>query len=419
MKVLHLLVLGELSDLADGNCPTLVPQREAAQLGHSGEGVDGRWSGQRDAACNDRVFPHEAWVLLLLLAVSDTHALIQLQDLALLNGYVHVDDRSVARGQHRPLLGKLDQLQLSLELGDDFHRVDGSAEHEASAKLVLTHSVHLHGHVFATGGILHLLVVDVDVHDRALVASGHDHALHAGLDSTLLDLSDGHHGTHVPVAVKHGDPEGLGGVPLRHLQRVQEVQQGLAFEPGRGGPPLLYVVASEAADRQEYNLVILEARRLQEGAKLFLDVVISLLLPLNARVVHLVDGNDELVDAKRLGQEGVLAGLAAALKAGLELALPSRDDEHADVGLGRAADHVGHVGLVPRSVQDSPPAVIGLKVSAADLNRLSLGLLLLVCVHDVRKEPALTILVLGLLLVFLYRPLIDAAAEIQDVATGR
>ncbi|RUP15913.1 hypothetical protein BC936DRAFT_139569 [Jimgerdemannia flammicorona] len=57
------------------------------------------------------------------------------------------------------------------------------------------------------------------------------------------------------------------------------------------------------------------------------------LVPLNGRIVHLVHRNNELVDARGLGEHGVLTGLTAALETRLKLTLTRRDDEHADVSL--------------------------------------------------------------------------------------
>ena len=45
---------------------------------------------------------------------------------------------------------------------------------------------------------------------------------------------------------------------------------------------------------------------------------------------------DELLDAERLGEQSVLAGLAVLGDAGLELSGSARDDEHGAVGLGRS-----------------------------------------------------------------------------------
>jgi hypothetical protein len=49
------------------------------------------------------------------------------------------------------------------------------------------------------------------------------------------------------------------------------------------------------------------------------------LRPRDRGVVHLVDEHDEVFDAGRFGQHGVLARLPAAVEARLELALARRD----------------------------------------------------------------------------------------------
>lgn len=51
-----------------------------------------------------------------------------------------------------------------------------------------------------------------------------------------------------------------------------------------------------------------------------------LFVPVDGRIVHLVDEDDEVFDAGRFGQHGVLSRLPAFLEARLKLAFPSRDD---------------------------------------------------------------------------------------------
>mmetsp|Transcript_128191 Transcript_128191/g.358878 ORF Transcript_128191/g.358878 Transcript_128191/m.358878 type:complete len:668 (+) Transcript_128191:1274-3277(+) len=115
----------------------------------------------------------------------------------------------------------------------------------------------------------------------------------------------------------------------------------------------------------------------------------------------------------------MLASLTASLEARLELALPGGDDENADVSLGRAADHVRHVGLVAGGVQDGESSVRRLEVRAPDLHRLAFRLLLVARVHDIGEKPTLAVLVLGLLHVLLDGSLVDAAGQVQDVAARR
>mmetsp|Transcript_77119 Transcript_77119/g.249644 ORF Transcript_77119/g.249644 Transcript_77119/m.249644 type:complete len:306 (+) Transcript_77119:1280-2197(+) len=115
----------------------------------------------------------------------------------------------------------------------------------------------------------------------------------------------------------------------------------------------------------------------------------------------------------------MFARLTAALEARLELALAGRDDEHTDVGLRGTADHVRHIRLVAWRVEHREAAVRGLEGSAANLDGLALGLLLLAGVHDVGEEPTLAVLLLGLLHVLLDLSLVHAAAQEEDVTTSR
>ena len=105
----------------------------------------------------------------------------------------------------------------------------------------------------------------------------------------------------------------------------------------------------------------------------------------------------------------MLACLAAPLEAGLELAFPRRDDQHAHVRLRGARDHVRHVVLVPRRVEHGVPLLLRLEVRASNLDRLTFRPLLLVGVHDVRHVPRLAVLVLRLGLVLFDGSVVDHA----------
>ena len=66
------------------------------------------------------------------------------------------------------------------------------------------------------------------------------------------------------------------------------------------------------------------------------------------------------------------AHLSSSLEPCLELPLPGGDDEHSEVGLGGAPDHVGHEGLVPGSVQDGKMLLVRLEVGPTNLHSLPL-----------------------------------------------
>ena len=70
------------------------------------------------------------------------------------------------------------------------------------------------------------------------------------------------------------------------------------------------------------------------------------------RSVHLVDGNDELLDTEGEGEEGVLASLAILGDTSLELTGTSGDDEDSAVSLRGTSDHVLDEVTVTGGVDD-------------------------------------------------------------------
>lgn len=89
---------------------------------------------------------------------------------------------------------------------------------------------------------------------------------------------------------------------------------------------------------------------------------LPLLVPFHGGIVHLVDENDQVLNAGRLHQHGMLSRLTAAVEARLELSLASANnlkhtsdnyrnnwregcaatDQHSQVRLCGPAYHVGH-----------------------------------------------------------------------------
>ena len=157
----------------------------------------------------------------------------------------------------------------------------------------------------------------------------------------------------------------------------------------------------------------------EEGGQLGGALVVALLAPVDGGIVHLVDDDDELVDALGFGQHGVLSRLAASLEPGFVLALPGRDDEDTDIGLGGAANHVGHIVLVAGSIEHRVPPLLGLEECAANLDRLALGSLLAGEVESPRQVPRLTAGFLCFAPEFFHGPLVNHACGIEDRTTKR
>jgi hypothetical protein len=77
---------------------------------------------------------------------------------------------------------------------------------------------------------------------------------------------------------------------------------------------------------------------LDEVASLLDDFIETVFLP--ASSVHLVDGNDELLDTEGVGEQSVLTSLAVLGDTSLELTSTGGNDENSAVSLGGTSDHV-------------------------------------------------------------------------------
>lgn len=111
-----------------------------------------------------------------------------------------------------------------------------------------------------------------------------------------------------------------------------------ALVPGAVGGGLNHVVAVEAGDGDEGNVLGVVANLLDEVGRLLDDLVEAVLGPLGG--VHLVDGDDELLDTEGVGEQGVLTGLAILGDTSLELTSTGSNDENSAIGLGGTSDHV-------------------------------------------------------------------------------
>jgi hypothetical protein len=90
---------------------------------------------------------------------------------------------------------------------------------------------------------------------------------------------------------------------------------------------------------------------LDEVGSLLDDFLESSLGPLGG--VHLVDGDDELLDTKGVGEESVLTSLAILGDTSLELTSTGSNDENGAISLGSTSDHVLDEITVTRGICDN------------------------------------------------------------------
>ncbi len=195
-----------------------------------------------------------------------------------------------------------------------------------------------------------LLVVHLDGLDLSGDTSGGEGDDHTGLDDTGLDTTDGHRAnTANLVDILEGKTEGLVGGTAGGVDGVDGLEEGLTsglglglllptLVPGAVGGSIDHVVTVEAGDGDERNVLGVVADLLDEVGGLLDDLLVTLLGPLGG--VHLVDGNDELLDTEGVGEQGVLTSLAILGDTSLELTSTGGNDENSAVSLGGTSDHV-------------------------------------------------------------------------------
>ena len=105
-----------------------------------------------------------------------------------------------------------------------------------------------------------------------------------------------------------------------------------------------------AGDRDESDGLRVVADLLDETRSLLDNFVESILRPLGG--VHLVDGDDELLDTQSVGEQSVLTSLTILGDTSLELTSTGSDNEDSAIGLGGTSDHVFDEVTVSRGVND-------------------------------------------------------------------
>jgi hypothetical protein len=143
----------------------------------------------------------------------------------------------------------------------------------------------------------------------------------------------------------------------------------------------------------------------------------AILTPLDCRLVHFVDDDDEFLNAETLCQMNVLTCLAFPIESGFEFTSSRADDETSKVGKTCSHDHVRHVVLMPRRIKHCILLRGRVKESTAHLDRLALGLFFLRVVHYIGEPPGVATLLFGLHLVVFDGALVYDAHLQHDVTT--
>lgn len=299
----------------------------------------------------------------------------------------------------------------------------------------------------ATADILHRDVLDVEtnvvtgstlrhglvVHFHRLDFSRHTSRgkvdNHTGLDHTSLNTTDGD-GTNTTdlVDVLERQTQGLVHGASGRLNGVDGLNKGLddlvatsagnlaSLPPGHVGGTLDHVITEPSGEGDHGNLLRLVADLAQELLDLRADFLVTSLAPLAN--VHLVDGNNELLDTKSVGEQGVLTGLTLLADTGLELTGGRGDGQNSTVSLAGTSDHVLDEITMARGVDDGDVELGGLELGEGSINGdTTLTLSLQVVQNPGVLEGTLTHLV-GLLLILFNGTLVDTTALVDEMASG-
>ncbi len=316
---------------------------------------------------------------------------------------VAVEDRGVSDGDDGRVVQDDD---LSGEgLGDGRRVVDRSGD-VSPLDVVLGNSTDVESDVVSRESLGEGLVVHLDGLDLSDDMGRLEHDLHVGLEDTGLDTSDRNGSdTGDGIDILDRNPEGLLGVLLGNLEVVESLDEGGALVPSHVGGGDLDVVSGVCGDGDEGNLVGLDSDHLHQLDHGVLGLVVLGLVELDG--IHLVDGDDDLLDAQGGGEEDVLLGLSLGT-------LDGAAGDDGCIGLGGTGDHVLDEVAVSGSVDDGEEVLVGVELLVGDIDGDSSLPLLLESIHDPSEVEGSLSFLLGLLLVLLDEVGVDSASLQQD-----
>jgi hypothetical protein len=223
-----------------------------------------------------------------------------------------------------------------------------------------------------------LFVVHFDGLDLSSDVGGSEGDDHTGLDDASFDTTNRNRAnTGDLVHILEGETEGLISRSGRRIDGVNGLEEGLASGFGLSlllpalvpwciGGNIDHIVAVEAGDGDERNGLRVVADLLDEVGSLLHNFVESIFRPFGS--VHLVDGDNELLDAKGVCKKSVLTSLAILGDTSFELTDTGGDDENGTISLRCTSDHVLDKVTVTWGVDDSNHVLGGLELPEGDID---------------------------------------------------
>ena len=373
-------------DDTDGDGLTHVTDGESTKRRIIGEGLNAHGLAGNHLDDSGITRLDELGVVLNGLAGTTIDLLEELGELAGDVSSVAIQDWGVASTD---LAGVVEDDDLGVEgLGTLRRVVLGVTADVASANFLDGDVLHVETNVVTWNTLGELLVVHLDRLDFSGDVGGSEGDNHAGLDDTSLNTTNRHcSDTRDLVDILERETERLIGGTRRRIDGIDGFKESLArglaslglllpsLVPRGVGGDVDHVVTVETGDGDERDRLGVVADLLDEVGGLLDDFAETLLGPLGG--VHLVDGDQELLDTQSVGEKSVLTGLTILGDTGFELTSASSNDENSAVGLRGTSDHVLDEVTMTWGVDDGDIVLGGLELPESDIDgdtTLTLGL---------------------------------------------
>lgn len=344
-----LVSLDDTLDNTDSDSLAHITDSETSKRWVVGESLNTHWLGWNHLDDGGITRLDELGVVLNALTGTSVNLLQDLRELAGNVGSVAIQDWSVTSTDLTRVV-KDDDLGVE-GLGSLWWIVLGVTSDVTTTDLLDGDVLDVEADVVTWDTLDKLLVMHLDGLDFSGDTSWGEGDDHTGLDDTGLNTTDWHRAnTANLVDILERKTEWLVSWAGRWVNGINGLEKGLSrllsllglllptLVPWAVAGDLNHVVAVESGDWDEGNRLWVVSNLLDEVGSLLDDLVEASLGPLGG--VHLVDGDDELLDTKGVGKKGVLTGLAILGDTSLELTSTSGNDENGTISLGGTSDHV-------------------------------------------------------------------------------
>jgi len=422
-----LLRLVHTFDDSDGDGLPHISDSESSQRRVVGESLNTHWLGWNHLDDGSVSTLDELWSVFNALTSSAIDLLKQLTKLAGNVGSVAIQDRGVSGTD---LTRMVEDDDLGVEGRSGLWRIVlGVTGNVATTNFLDGDVLDVEADVVTWKTLDKLFVVHLNGLDFSGDTSWGKCDDHSGLDHTSLNTTDRNSSDSTNlVHILERETERLVGWTDWLINGINGIEQGLSgglsglglllpsLVPRSGWGNINHVVSVESRNWNEGNSLGVVSDLLDEVRSLLDDFLESVLRELDG--IHLVDGDDELLDTEGVSEQSVLTGLAVLGNTGLELTDTSGDDENGAISLGGTSNHVLDEITMSRSVNDGNVVLWSLELPEGDIDgdtALTLGLEL---VQDPGVLEGTLAHLGGFLLELLDGTLVDTTTFVDQVTSG-